>query len=248
MCACTVACTTPALHCDPVHSDLPWKDRDSHASLHPNWHIVPLLLGKLQPLHWAHLMTELLPVRQHYIAKSNHALLPPMEVHTTCVPAPHLHQLFHCLSTPAPSLHCGKQSRLASPNVTTHYMCTCTTSAPAIPLPEHICASITLRKTMPRIRRVRVTLQTRAESAPQPRRTQRLTPLAFATPWKTQGFARFRPFKPIPARQTATSAWLSYSIACPPALYCEKQSRLASPNVTTQTHISKKTMPRNAQN
>ena len=28
----------------------------------------------------------------HYIAKSNHALLLPMQLHTTCVPTPHLHQ------------------------------------------------------------------------------------------------------------------------------------------------------------
>ena len=45
---------------------------------------------------------------------------------------------------------------------------------------------------------------------------------------------------------TWATSWLSYSIASPPALHCEKHSRLASPNVTTHTKISKQSYAQRA--
>ena len=66
----------------PVHSDLLWKHRDSHSSLLSNLHIVPRL-----PRDWA-IASHL---HQHFIAKSNHALLPPIYLRT---------QKFQCNAMP----------------------------------------------------------------------------------------------------------------------------------------------------
>ena len=81
-------------------------------------------------------------------------------------------------TTFAPALHCEGQSSLASLNVTMHHICACTPSAPALHCEKLSCLAspnVTTqkfqRKTMPRIRGVR-----------RCTRTQRLTPLAFATP------------------------------------------------------------------
>ena len=96
----------------------------------------------------------------------------PHACHANChlltVP-PHEWAIYNCLP---PAIHCERQSRLASPNVTTCHMCACTTSATALHC-EKLCPAChaALRRH-------------RAATAPEPRRTQRLTPLALATLWK----------------------------------------------------------------
>ena len=117
----------------------------------------------------------------------------------------------------------------------------------------------------------------RAETAPHPRRTERLTPLPFATPC-TQIYCENTGIHTLPYFQTGTLSHachvtdlfncLSTSItlgnaimpcfpqcnyaphcACttsPSALYCENQSRLASPNITTHTKIFEKSYAQRA--
>ena len=84
--------------CPRAHSDLLWKHRDSHTSLLSNCHIVPRLprslLSNLHifprlPRDWAiqvwatcWLCWPIPHLHQHYIANSNHALLPPIYLHT----------------------------------------------------------------------------------------------------------------------------------------------------------------------
>ena len=156
---------------------------------------------------------------------------------------------------------------------------------PHVPL-HHICTSITLRKAItpcfPQCNYAHKKFKeklcpeldgSRAETAPAPRRTQRLTPLAFTTPC-TQIYCENTGVRTLPFFQTYTlshachanchlltepphdrasqlwaTSWLLYLLtACAtsaPALHCEKESCLASPNVNTHTKISKKSYAQN---
>ena len=58
-------------------------------------------------------------------------------------------QMYGC-TTFAPALHCEKSSHLASPNVTTHYMCACTTSAPALHCEKQSCLAFPNGNTYPK--------------------------------------------------------------------------------------------------
>ena len=92
---------------DPAQSALLWKHRGSHASLLSNWHTVPRLPRKLQPLHWAHLMTELL--------RLFNCLPTRITLREAITPCFFQCNYLHSTYVPAPALHCKGQSRLASP-------------------------------------------------------------------------------------------------------------------------------------
>ena len=121
---------------------------------------------------------------------------------------------------------------------------------------HHICTSITLRKAImpcfPQCKHVHKNFSeklcpeldgSRAAPAPAPRRTQRLTPLPFAT-LCAQIYCENTGIRTLPYFQTCTlshschtnyhlfteqTSWLSYSIASSPALHCESKHALLLP-------------------
>ena len=218
----------------PVHSDLLWKHRDSHTSLLSNWHIVPRLPCSLL-WNW------------HIVPRLPRSLLSNWHI--------------------APRLPRGWAIQAWA---TCDYVS-----------PHHICISIILRKAIlpcfPQYNCAHQNLSpeldgARSRPAPQPLRTQRLTPLAFATPC-TQIYCENTGIRTLPYFQTGTLShachvpyfptctlshtchvtelfkrelpvimWAHTTFAS--ALYCEKQSFLASPNITAHAKLWKKIMPR----
>ena len=175
---------------NPVHSDLLWKHRGSHTSLLSNLHIVPRLPRKLPPLDWA--TSELvncdsttwlryyweLPLALCHTARRSYRLSVPVnnsDWRSAQLLGVVLESFMNLNTCELPLDY--STSRLPAPHLHQHYIAK---SNHTLLPPMSLRRQKSQRKALPRIRRV--TRRNRAAPAPQPLRTQRLTPLAFATP------------------------------------------------------------------